>query len=609
MTGYFNYALDNVLFAGTALYSYSSSAGRCQNNVFVNNHNELDFIGHTRDYTYVKPACMSYTFSDKPAGNDRVEGDPVFRDPKNGDYRIMPGSCLVGAGSVIASVTNDFMGVERGTNALTFGAFDLPDEFCCGLTFTAENNLIGEPITFRGYVHDPLAAPSETYTYNWEITPQGETDPALSETLAEFTTSALAAGRYSVTLTVTRASDSATTTFSRAPEYFYVGPATVHVNPASENPVFPYDTAATATRDLAVAYDTVVAPGTIHLAEGTHNLATQLFILKPVTITGSGYDITIICQTGTAHRVIYLGHKDAVVEKVGITGGNRTTTASPRWLYPYKYVGSPGHSCGGGVFIPGYPERAGTLRECRLFGNKYAGYWGGQLHAAGGLVDRCVIEGDDSMVNAANGGGVMLSGNATIRSTLITGNRASSCGGGVIVYYPARVRIINSTIAANFITATASSTDSGPGLYIAQSPENHPGRVEVVNTIIHGNHLSPATPEPAEFTLAANPDFFESQNSKAYVTIPFLNNLTSFDTTGYEADKLFSTNSLAADPLFKLSGSTPFKPVLNSPCVDNGVVEEWMYGAEDLIGRQRVAGASVDIGAYEKGLSTMLILR
>ncbi len=264
---------------------------------------------------------------------------------------------------------------------------------------------------------------------------------------------------------------------------------------------------------------------------------------------------------------------------------------------------------GGGVFIPGDPGRAGSLRECRLFGNKYAGYWGGQLHACGGLVDRCVIEGDASMVNAGQAGGVMLSGNATIRSSLITGNRATSNGAGVRVYYPALVHIVNCTITGNFITGTASSTASGPGLYIAQSPENHPGRVEVVNTIIHGNHLSPATPEPAEFTLAANPDFFESQNSKAYVTIPFLNNLTSFDTTGYEADKLFSTNSLAADPLFKLSGSTPFKPALNSPCVDNGVVEEWMYGAKDLIGQRRVAGASVDIGAYEKGLSTMLILR
>jgi len=552
---------------------------------------------------------MSYTFSDNPAGSNQVGGDPVFRDPINGDYRIMPGSCLVGAGSAIASVTSDFTGAARASGALTVGAYELPDEFCCGLTFTAGNNVIGAPITFKGYVHDPEAAPGESYTRNWTITRAGDAEPALVDTRSEFTTSALAAGRYSVSLTVTRASDSATAVFSRAPEYLHVGPSTVYVNPASANPVFPFSTAATASRDLAAAYDTVVAPGTIHLSAGTHYLSKQLFILKAVTVTGQGYDRSIVCQTGTAHRVLYIGHKDAVVEKIGITGGNRTTASSARGLYPFRYIGLQAYACGGGVFIPGHPERAGTLRDCRLFGNKYAGYWGGQLHACGGLVERCVIDGDASLVNAAYGGGVMLSGKATIRNSLINGNRASSSGGGLMVYYPALVRIINCTITDNFVTNTPSSTASGPGLYIAQSPENHPGRVEVVNTVIHGNHLSAVTPAPAPLSLAANPDFFESQYSKAYVTIPFINNLTSFATTGYEADKLFSTNNLAADPRFKKSGSTPFKPELGSPCIDSGVVQEWMHGATDLTGLRRVAGGSVDMGAYEHFLPTLLILR
>jgi hypothetical protein len=57
--------------------------------------------------------------------------------------------------------------------------------------------------------------------------------------------------------------------------------------------------------------------------------------------------------------------------------------------------------------------------------------------------------------------------------------------------------------------------------------------------------------------------------------------------------------NITQDPQFVDMVNGNFHLASISPCIDAGVVQPWMAGAQDLDGNPRVTGASVDIGAYE----------
>lgn len=58
-------------------------------------------------------------------------------------------------------------------------------------------------------------------------------------------------------------------------------------------------------------------------------------------------------------------------------------------------------------------------------------------------------------------------------------------------------------------------------------------------------------------------------------------------------------HSIALDPLFMAPAQGDYRLLADSPCVDAGVGSYWMTGARDARGAMRVAGANVDIGAFE----------
>lgn len=58
-------------------------------------------------------------------------------------------------------------------------------------------------------------------------------------------------------------------------------------------------------------------------------------------------------------------------------------------------------------------------------------------------------------------------------------------------------------------------------------------------------------------------------------------------------------HSLSADSLFQAPAEGDYRLQAGSPCVDAGVISYWMFDAEDAEGGPRIAGSSVDIGAYE----------
>ncbi len=71
------------------------------------------------------------------------------------------------------------------------------------------------------------------------------------------------------------------------------------------------------------------------------------------------------------------------------------------------------------------------------------------------------------------------------------------------------------------------------------------------------------------------------------------------------------TNSISADPLFIAPGEDNYRLADESPCINAGLNQDWMFDATDLDGNRRIMGGRVDMGAYEAipPSGTMIILR
>ena len=77
-------------------------------------------------------------------------------------------------------------------------------------------------------------------------------------------------------------------------------------------------------------------------------------------------------------------------------------------------------------------------------------------------------------------------------------------------------------------------------------------------------------------------------------------------------DKYSTTNSIGAAPRFYNVGASDFRLANHSPCIDAGEVLDWMAGADDPLGMDRIIGSSVEIGVYEHlppPNETMIIFR
>ena len=72
-------------------------------------------------------------------------------------------------------------------------------------------------------------------------------------------------------------------------------------------------------------------------------------------------------------------------------------------------------------------------------------------------------------------------------------------------------------------------------------------------------------------------------------------------------------NNFAADPLFVDAVGSDFRLSTDplSPCINVGLNQSWMIGAEDLQGLPRIMAGTVDLGAYESlpPSATLILIR
>jgi len=227
----------------------------------------------------------------------------------------------------------------------------------------------------------------------------------------------------------------------------------------------------------------------------------------------------------------------------------------------------------------------GTIQNNIITGNSAGGYGGGLIYCdgtiqyndivankafAGGGLDLCrgIIQNNVICGNSATWGGGLDGCNGTIQNNLISGNLATSdfeAGGGGLSYCDGTVR--NNTIVGN--TAVGDKWGRGGELFYCQGV--------IQNCIFWGNTADDGT----QFWNSSWPTYSCTAEDPRFV-----------DPDGPDDDP-----HSYEDNNYHLSSE--------SPCIDAGINEHWMWGAVDLDGNPRIffgrLSATVDMGAYEFG--------
>ncbi len=204
-----------------------------------------------------------------------------------------------------------------------------------------------------------------------------------------------------------------------------------------------------------------------------------------------------------------------------------------------------------------------TITDCTIANNSSV-QPGGGAYLDSCLMDRCILACNTS---TANGGGIFET-NSTIRDSLIVSNNAAinepgspaGLGGGVYMQGGA---LVNCTVSENSAADSEEEPGRGGGIYVESGG--------ITNSIIYFNYATVG----GNWTNAA--------------PVVFDHSCTTPDPGGAE--------NIEQDPQFV--APTDFHLATNSPCIADGVVQDWMANAQDLDGNPRTVNGGVDMGAYE----------
>jgi hypothetical protein len=261
--------------------------------------------------------------------------------------------------------------------------------------------------------------------------------------------------------------------------------------------------------------------------------------------------------------------------------------------YSDTYMGS---GSGGGVYLS--PQATGAIvRDNSITGNTvYAGA-GVSTYAVG--------------ATAYGGGIAVYAGNVTVERNVITQNSVTgegfkfgSCshcfdptgwafGGGIAVLGSTCI-VRDNLIAYN--TATGNYTGQGGGLDASGAT----GASLIANNTFVGNTSAGATVIVAGAGVYANNIVFGNSTGQSVQGVTQGHNAVFGNRTfDYAPTTSSSPTDIHLDPLFVNTTAGDYRLRSGSPCIDAGDDTVVVTGDTDLVGKPRIIGAHVDMGAYE----------
>ena len=332
----------------------------------------------------------------------------------------------------------------------------------------------------------------------------------------------------------------------------------------------------TSWEDAFATVEKALATGeapTVIVGEGLYNVQTAIKVTTTATIRGSGERGAVFRlakdpgEGNDKRAVFYVANELARLENIALTTGGGQRGCG---LY---LNGGTVENCaitncatvnltmnGGGIYMA-----MGTIRNCLVDNNICNSSGGGTKHGGGiymtgGLVEGCTFTRNQATYGGSScGGGVWASG-GTVRNCLIA-NSAAAAG-------PTAVSLSDTALMEN--CTVVGSTHGGASTAAFRAT----GGAKVRNTIIRRN--TNATGE-----LNIHPDS---------VAAAFENCCSTPECGG--------SGMVYNEPVFVAPDAGDWR-LQFCDCVDAGLDADWMAGAKDLAGEDRIVGKHVDIGCYE----------
>ena len=244
-------------------------------------------------------------------GDGNTSRIPDFRDPPQGDYRLLPGSPCQDTGtnqSWMVSSTDSDGDPRIAGSAVDLGAYEYrTDGSRCNLRGTPTEGFTPLEVTMAATV-DGLD-PAGLY-YRWDLDHDGSIDRE-GLGLAAITHTYTAHGAHSVSLSVSNAAGQHAELVKA--DYVRVGPPVSYVSPSGMHRA-PFARWFSAATNLQDAVDLAIEGSTIRVAEGTY-LDAPVSVERGLRIEGVGDPAATVIDGGGSHRCLFLFHPDIEVSQ------------------------------------------------------------------------------------------------------------------------------------------------------------------------------------------------------------------------------------------------------------------------------------------------------
>lgn len=366
-------------------------------------------------------------------------------------------------------------------------------------------------------------------------------------------------------------------------------PPVIYVDAASTTPVPPYVSPQTAASNVQDAVDVAVNGVTVLVEPGLYELTNAVSVTKGVTVrgkTGRSEDVRFV--NPVSGRNFYLNHQGARLENAVLECGAVSRGEARNLLV--DTLGGTVSNCvcrGGSIFCGGQsPMQAGDFADFIA------------LKGVNSLMTHCVVTNNAirGLCKTSSPGdytpGVCLASGARVENTLVAFNEhsltnteywfhvgyaAGICGNG---------HIVNCTVVSNV------SVEAGGICFMNMDGYDLVTDSSIKNTVVAGNVC------------------VDSGYATRRATFPWRPPPEDPDTADGRTQGLSSYSVFGGDvtALFKNFAAGNYIPQQKGALIGGGTLKGLDVPKVDLLGRRRVQGLKIDIGAIEGDSSGLTVL-